>query len=141
MLMSVESLRIFSRVLYLFFVGFACVPADAEPAKSKLENFDIAGLIRFDNAEGAEARRDKLIRFIWPDGLPTTRPTVTDVPKDCSELSAVETDLVDHVRRFDVDVSGFDFHSLVFVAYPKTPAKNGPLLAIVHPGHMEEGVG
>lgn len=132
--------KLLSSLTYLLFVALACAPAAAEPANSKLSNFDIAGLIRFNNAEGAEARRAQLIRFIWPGGLPTTRPAVTDVPKDCPELSAVEADLVSRVRRFDVDVSGFDFHSLVFVAYPKTPAKSGPLLAIVNPGHMHEGV-
>ena len=110
---------------------------DSEP---KLLQYDIAGLIGFDNAQGAEARRAELIHFIWPGGLPATRPTVTDVPKDCPELSAVESDLVSHVRRLDVDVSGFDFHSLVFVAYPRSPAKTGPMLAIVHHGHVPAGV-
>jgi hypothetical protein len=127
----------------LLLAALTCARAAAEPANSnskKLSTFDIAGLIRFDNAEGAEARRDKLIRFIWPAGLPTARPSVSDVPKDCPELSAIEPGLVSRVRRFDVDVSGFNFHSLVYVAYPRAPAKNGPLLAIVHPGHMEEGV-
>jgi hypothetical protein len=126
---------------YLLLVGLACAPAaTAEPVKSKLSNFDIAGLIRFDNADGAEARRDKLIRFIWPNGLPATRPAVSDVPTDCPELPALESGLASRVRRFDVDVSGFDFHSLVYVAYPKSPAENGPLLAIVHPGHMPAGI-
>src|SRR4051812_43072902 len=104
--------KLISSLPYLFLVGLACTPVTAEPARPKLLNYDIAGLIRFENSEEAEARRAKLIHFIWPDGLPTTRPTVTDVPNDCPELSAVESDLVSHVRRFNVDVSGFDFHSL-----------------------------
>jgi hypothetical protein len=138
--MSIRSLRIISSFLYIFFLALACSPAAAEPANSKLVDFDIAGLIRFDDAGGAEARREKLIRFIWPAGLPATRPVVTDVPKDCPELSALEPGLVSRVRRFDVDVSGFDFHSLVYVADPRARAKSGPMLAIVHPGHMREGV-
>jgi hypothetical protein len=124
----------------LLLAGLACAPAAAETANPKLLQYDIAGLIRFDSAQGAEARRAELIHFIWPGGLPATRPTVTDVPKDCPELSAVESDLVSHVRRLDVNVSGFDFHSLVFVAYPRSPAKTGAMLAIVHPGHMQAGV-
>jgi hypothetical protein len=124
----------------LLLAGIACAPAAAETVSPKLLQYDIAGLIRFDNAQGAEARRAELIHFIWPGGLPATRPTVTDISKDCPELSAVESDLVSHVRRFDVNVSRFDFHSLIFVAYPRSPAKTGPMLAIVHHGHVPAGV-
>lgn len=129
-----------SSLSYLLLLSLGCAAVAAEPANPKLLDYDIAGLMRFDNSKGAEARRAELIQFIWPEGMPKTRPTVTDVAKDCPELSAVEPDLISHVRRFDVDVSGFDFHSLVYVAYSKTPAKGGTMLAIVHPGHMEAGI-
>src|SRR5262249_16671564 len=109
-----------SCIVFVVLSSTSSVAAEASKSNAipKLATFDITNLIRFDDAAGAEARRDKLIHFIWPDGLPTTRPTVTDVAKDCPELSALEPELVDHVRRFDVDVSGFDFHSLVYVAWP-----------------------
>ena len=38
--------------------------------------FDPSGLIRFETTSQAERHRASLNKYIWPQGLPTTRPKV-----------------------------------------------------------------
>jgi hypothetical protein len=113
---------------------------NADDLDPRLNEFDISNLMRIENSEQGEARRNKLIQFIWPEGLPATRPKVSKVANDCPELSSVDRSLIEHLELFDVDVSGFDFHSLVYVAYPDLPADKPVRLAIVSAGHMEDGI-
>ena len=54
-------------------------------------------LVRFRTAEEAEGRRAQLIRFIWPDGLPTTRPSSTLLSQ--TGLSADTDHLADALQR------------------------------------------
>ena len=113
----------------------AVVEAD-DDLDPRLKGFSIGKLVRFENVEQSEARRKKLIEFIWPDGLPATRPKVSKVAKDCPELRSIDGSLVDHIELFDVNVSGFDFHSLVYVAFPELPPGKPVRLALVSAGHM-----
>ncbi len=104
----------------------------------KLEGFDIAPLVRFATAGEAEARRAEMVKLIWPEGLPTTRPKVSESIEECPELASVDQGLMRSVDRYDIDVAGMDFHSLVYVAHPRKAAEPARL-AIVHAGHMPEG--
>ena len=61
---------------------------------------------------------------------------MSKVPKDCPELSSIDGSLIDHIELFDVNVSGFDFHSLVYVAFPELPPGKPVRLALVSAGHM-----
>lgn len=105
----------------------------------KLVGFDIGPMIRFTTPAEAEQRRAELVRFIWPEGLPATRPQVTSLTEGCPELQSIERTLYDNVDRFDIDVSGFDFHAMAYVAHPTRPADEATRLAIVFAGHMPEG--
>jgi hypothetical protein len=111
----------------------------AQQPLEKLKDFRIDGLVRFKTAEEAEATRGKLIKAIWPAGLPTTRPARHDVAKDSPEVASIDASLFTSVTRLDVNVSGFDWYAHVFVLKPKTVSPKGTRLAIVHGGHMPEG--
>lgn len=126
--------------LLLALLAIAGSSLNAEDLDPRLNKFDIGKLVRIESAEQGETHRKKLIQFIWPEGLPTTRPKVSKVAIDCPELSSIDRSLIDHVEMFDIDVSGFDFHSLVYVAYPELPKDKPVRLAIVSAGHMEDGI-
>lgn len=113
------------------------VAAQAKP--EALKDFRIDGLVRFHNSVEAEATRERLIRAIWPDGLPKTLPAKHDVAKDAPELASLDAGLLASAKRLDVDVSGFDWHANVYVVTPKSDGPVGSKLAIVHGGHMPEG--
>ncbi len=105
----------------------------------KLKDFKIDGLVRFKSSAEAEATREKLIKAIWPAGLPKTRPTRHDVPKDSPEVASIDQALFTSATRLDVNVSGFDWYAHVFLLKPKAASPNGARLSIVHGGHMPEG--
>jgi len=110
-------------------------PAAALPPE--LKDYDPSGQIRFKTPAEADARREKLIRFIWPDGLPKTKPAVTaDLGDDVfsGDLKGVDAARTARVDKLDADVGGYDFHSISYLIHPKTPPAQ-PRLAIVHPGH------
>lgn len=102
-----------------------------------LKEFTIDGLVRFSDSPQAEATRDRLVHAIWPGGLPTTRPKVVDASHDTPEIGALDKSLVGKVRKFDVDVSGFDWHSTVVVVSPQQASIKR--IGLVHGGHMPEG--
>ena len=113
------------------------IAAQAKP--EALKDFRIDGLVRFHNSVEAEATRERLVRAIWPDGLPKTRPSKHDVAKDAPELASINAGLLASAKRLDVDVSGFDWYADVYVVTPKSDGPVGSKLAIVHGGHMPEG--
>jgi hypothetical protein len=115
------------------------VGAAAEPSLDpRLTNYSIEGQIRFRNGEQAEERREKLIRAIWSEGLPKTRPTVTENVPIPEELSVIQRNLTLRADLYTVNVSAMDFLSLTYVLHPSAPAPANPRLAIVHAGHMPE---
>lgn len=105
-----------------------------------LESFDPSGLVRFTTPGEANDRRQRLLDFIWPDGLPTeSLPAVTkNVGTQAlfqGHLSGVDAALVASVDRLATDVSGFDFHSIVYLMHPATPGTRARL-GVVHQGHQ-----
>lgn len=122
----------------ILFTGLATVSV-AQELDPRLSNYDISQQIRFHNSDEAEVRRDKLIRCIWKDGLPKSRPTVTENLVSPEEMSLVRQDLIARVDLYTADVSSMDFQSLSYVAYPVKTVPASPRLAIVHAGHLREG--
>ncbi len=108
---------------------FAKLPSNDDPTRQ----------IRFTDAKGAAAKRQTLIRFIWPDGLPDRRPTVTKDVGDAAlknHLKGVDASLVKRIDRLELEVLGIDSF-----AYLIHPVKNSDTarLAIVHAGHSKPG--
>ena len=136
---SVSSFGHSSRAVLL--VGLCFLSArdvSAQTRPEALKDFRIDGLVRFHNSVEAEATRERLIRAIWSDGLPKTRPAKHDVAKDVPALASLDASLFASAKRLDVDVSGFDWHADVYVVTPKSTGSVGSKLAIVHGGHMPE---
>jgi hypothetical protein len=128
--------RLASLALILSVFGFS--PTTAEELDSRLGNFDIAQLVRFENAEQAEAWRAEMIKFIWPEGLPDTRAQVDESIGECPELGSVDKRLIASIDRYDIEVGATGFESIVFVVHPKQPTRPARL-ALVHGGHMPDG--
>tara|TARA_B100000676_G_scaffold307511_1_gene366148 strand:- start:287 stop:526 length:240 start_codon:yes stop_codon:yes gene_type:complete len=59
-------------LLPLLLIGTTANLSAQETPGQKLAEYDPSGLIRFASEREAEARREKLIRYLWPDGLPVT---------------------------------------------------------------------
>lgn len=113
--------------------------SSAQAIPPQLAKYDPSGQIRFQTSAEAEARREQMVRFIWPDGLTAARPRVTTGLADCPELAAVDRELISAIDLYDVDVAGMDFHALCYVAHPAKQHAGAARLAIVHAGHMPEG--
>lgn len=121
-------------------IGLLLVRDVAAQAKPEVPaDFRIDGLVRFHDSVEAEATRDRLIRVIWPGGLPKSRPMKHEVAGNAPELASLNANLLASAKRLDVDVSGFDWHADVYVVTPKSDGPVGSRLAIVHGGHMPEG--
>lgn len=109
----------------------------------RLHHFDIEPMVRFTTRDAANERRELLVRSIWPDGLPATRPKVQEVSLPCVELASVDARLIGRVQQFDCVLPDLDFVGVAFVAHPLLPAGQNaadrPRLAIVFAGHMPEG--
>ncbi len=115
----------------------------SQPSQSRQNRAAIARQIRFHTAAGADAKRQQLINWIWPGGLPATLPSATDVP--LSEFPAglqgkyqpINRSLVGGVVKLDANVSDMDFHSISYLLSPKSATANTNRLVIVHQGHFD----
>lgn len=126
------------RVLTFTIAWAMLVPLVARAADLPTNN-DPENQLRFSTANEADARRNQLIRFIWPDGLPNESPTVTrDVgPEAFAEhLALLEPSLISRVDRLETNVLGFV--SLAYLLHPVAPS-DPPSLAIVQAGHSKRG--
>lgn len=108
-----------------------------EVLESPIPNFDPSGMIRFETTSQAERRRASLNKYIWPQGLPTTRPKVRRL-MNAEELKGISPDLIDHVDRFDIAVGEFDFSVTAFRILPKK-TRQPAIRFIVHHGHVPDG--
>ena len=98
--------------LSLVFGMIECCSAQ-EVLESPIPNFDPSGMIRFETTSQAERRRASLNKYIWPQGLPNTRPKVRRL-MNAEELKGISPDLIDHVDRFDIR----GFHALILGLIP-----------------------
>lgn len=121
-------------------MALVCSAANSQELDSRLVNYDISGQIRFHDRNEAEKRRDTLVRSIWKAGLPTIRPTVTEVANSTDQISPINSSLISKAEQYSINVSNMDFESIVYVLHPKTTAAGKARLAIVHAGHMQEGI-
>ena len=113
-----------------------------------LQNYDPSHQIRFRTPAEADAKRQELISFIWPAGLPiNTLPVATTnigaevFSKDLKDLNS---QLVTSVDLLDANVSGLDFHSIAYLIHPQRSNANTSRLVIAHQGHqggLGDGVG
>ena len=97
------------RILLITIASIVLGPAMVRSAELPTNN-DPNNQIRFATPEEAAARRGKLIRFIWPEGLPTQcQPTVTknvDAEAFTEHLKGVDHSLVEGVDRPETERSG-----------------------------------
>ena len=108
---------------------FAELPTNNDPTRQ----------IRFASVEEAAARREKLIRFIWSDGLPDCQPTVTKNVGEAAlkqHLKGVDRSLVKRIDRLELEVLGI--RSLAYLIHP-AKSSDTARLAIVHAGHSRPG--
>ena len=75
------------RILLITITSIVLGPSVVRSAELPTNN-DPNNQIRFATAEEAAARRDKLIRFIWPEGLP--KQSLPKVTKDVGEKAFKE---------------------------------------------------
>ncbi len=102
-------------------------------------NNDPHNQIRFADIGEAEQRRQTLIEFIWPDGLPHTQPLVTEGISEldvADHLEGLDHNLVARIDRLETDVLGV--RSLAYRIHPKQKAEVSRL-AIIHAGHSKLG--
>lgn len=126
-------------IAVLVSIALCSTAAYGQRSIDDLKDFRINGLVRFHDAQSAEATRHRLIHAIWPGGLPQTRPEVTAVENDAEELASIDRSLFVSAQRYDINVSGFDWISHVFVVHPRSGSEQPAKLAVVHAGHMPEG--
>ena len=135
---------------------FACIMSFVSVADAVLPtNNDPSNQIRFATPAQADAARQRLIQYVWPNGLDTSSvPVVTrNVPFPAVELAlpgadpeacTIDRSLVSSVDRLDANVSGWDFHSVSYLLRPTNTA-NADRLVIVMAGHdyglMTNGTG
>ena len=111
-------------------------------------DYDTSKLVRFATPEQADARHEKLVRFIWPDGLSLQAvPAVTaDIDNSVfgERLKGIDQRQVASVDRLDADIAPYDFHSIMYLIHPVVSNANNNRLVIAHQGHqggMGDGVG
>ena len=109
------------------------IHADPHPPRPYPTNDNPASHIRFRTASEAEAHRERLIRFIWPGGLPTnTMPSVSVNVGFNPDLAVIVPSRVSRVDRLVADVNGLE--SIAYLLTP-TNAAHANRLVIVHQGH------
>ena len=101
------------RLTAAILIGLAQTTQAQMEMDSPLPDFNPERMVRFESVSQAERRRESLQKYIWPEGLPSTRPKVSNVMQP-SELEKVSADLIDHVDRFEITVGPFDFEAIAF---------------------------
>ncbi|MCC7083999.1 MAG: hypothetical protein IT427_03205 [Pirellulales bacterium] len=123
-------------------IAMLLLPAISRAATLPTNN-DPANQIRFTTAADADARRERLIKYIWSDGLPATLPEVSvnvAIPSQAVDINPLNVARVD---RLESNVSGWDFHMQSYLIHPANPlrAKRVVLVQQGHSGILIAGVG
>ena len=124
-------------------LGVGILGIQSAESQPFLTNNNPANQIRFATRAAADARRLELIKFIWLDGLPATRPKIAVDVRMPNEAFDINPQNVARIDRLDVDVSHFDFHSISYLFHPKNVSRAHRVVT-VHQGHssnLEAGVG
>ena len=138
-MMQVNTLRHSSTLAILLGVMLiSAAVADERPKGPPFpypSNGDPKNQIRFKSPAEADARRKKLVDFIWSQGLPVTAlPQVTagiEFPGD--HLAGIDRKLIARVDKLVATFMGLD--SVSYLLHPvKAAKKNQPV--IVHQGHV-----
>lgn len=90
--------------------------------------------IRFRTPAEAEARREKLINFIWSEGLPETLPHVTRGIAYPDGLTDIDPSVVARVDELSIEVSGYNFFTKSYLLHPRC-GRNANRLVIIQQGH------
>jgi hypothetical protein len=123
---------------------FAAYPAVAEPPAA-LKDFRPDRLVRFATRAEAEQRRERLIRFIWPDGLPTRAATVSvESPQTAEQRLALLAGLLrgldatntEQLYALDTVLPRYDFSTRLYLLAPVDSRKQKPQLFVIHQGHQ-----
>lgn len=126
--------------LFMLLVVFSLPVGQAEEHRPAWADHDPSGLVRFKTPAEAERRRQELIRFIWPDGLPETRPAADRDIAFPPALGGIARGMVSRVDRLEADIGGTGFRAVTYEIHPvrgAVPAR----LALVHAGHVPDGPG
>jgi hypothetical protein len=126
------------RLLTLLIVfGSFCLQAVALP--TGLVGYDPSGQIRFNTPAGADTKRQELIEWIWPGGLPTsTLPAVTtniSLSVFSGDLTGIDGSLAASVDRLVADIAPYDFQSIMYLIHPVAMTSHARRLFIAHSGH------
>lgn len=109
--------------------GFSVAAYPPPPLPSPTNNSP-TNQIRFSTPAGADAKRQQLIHYIWPGGLPTNVPaTVTTNVAFADGLKSY----VSRVDMLDAKVMGMD--NVAYLVTPKVINANTDRLVISHGGH------
>lgn len=136
---AVESGSLATSGLIMALLGALLCVASARASSPFPTNDDPANQIRFHTQGEADAKRQQLVCWIWPEGLPAaTLPRATeDIEFPAIDLNGVNPSLVRHVDKLDADVSKMDFHAILYLLHPVNKA-NANRLVIVQAGHTRE---
>ena len=125
-------------------VSASCWAADGNGGTNdlRLQNFDPSRLVRFSTPQQADAKRRELVRFIWPEGLPTgVLPEVTPdigVQAFNTNLPGIAPSLVASVDQIETRIVPFDFRSTAYLLHPLATNSNTRRLVIYHSGHRQQ---
>jgi hypothetical protein len=123
---------------------FAPAPAVAEPPAA-LKDFRPDRLVRFATRAEAEQRRERLIRFIWPDGLPTRAASVSvDSPQTPEQrlallagpLRGLDATSTEQLYALDANLPRYDFSTRLYLVAPVNSRKPKAQLLVIHQGHQ-----
>lgn len=105
----------------------------------QLQNYDPSGQIRFRTASEAEARRQELIHFIWPAGLPTNALPSAERQIGraifSGDLSGLDGALAASVDRLNATVEPYRFHGIEYLIHPLAKNRHNRRLVILNSGH------
>ena len=109
----------------------------------ELVGYDPSKQIRFATVSQAEAKRQELVFFIWPTGLPlNVLPAVaTNIGSAVftGDLSGLNDALAASVDRLDAEVAPYDFHGISYLVHPLAGNTNNRRLVILNSGHRKAG--
>jgi hypothetical protein len=140
MTMQNKTSRAFNLAVTNFIVAlvFGFVSA-ATALPPQLANYDASGQIRFKTLAQAENKRQELIRYIWPAGLPTnTLPAaIRNIGLDVfsNALSGLDRSLAASVDLLDSEIVPYQFHGLSYLIHPAAKSTNNLRLVVINSGH------